>query len=185
MICPSFMYKFCSDGHVVDIQRPFACNGYTYATNGHVLVRVPGIFSKHKGPDLSLIPIHKLDKLPENGGIEITQSQTWKYRQKYICKSCVGTGIKLNGDECWICEGLKYQLRKYWFLDRANLLGIVPLMMILETLGPATFFPYGLSEEPIPFRSDKAEGFVMPIKGKPDEYPENIINEQVSPCPSH
>ena len=166
---PSFLYQFCSH-YQGRLGRPFSRNGYTYATNGYILIRIEGELCKKGGPDLSSIPIYKLNQLNTwFNGIELTKSMLWKYRNRYICRQCVGTGITEDGKGCWVCAGLKWNINKAWVLDKYNIIGIEPLMRILENLGPTIFFPKGLHEEPIPFKSKQANGFLMPMRGLPED----------------
>jgi hypothetical protein len=73
MKIPKFMYAFCGEDYR-NCEKPFAKHGYTWATNGYLLVRIDGHLCKASdGPDLSKIPIHKLDGLP-SGGVKITLS---------------------------------------------------------------------------------------------------------------
>ena len=112
--------NFCATEYCIDkrLQKPLRANGFLYATNQHVLVKIPDDFlilaydcpadllaslesffsNQHTSPRSFTVP-----KLPKAAPCPICLGMQ---RIDYTpCATCGGTGQQKNGEECPTCEG--------------------------------------------------------------------------------
>ncbi len=57
--------SFCAPDHPdTRLHAPSEHNGYTYETDGHKLVLIKGSFgfTRNEGPDVTVVPLKKLDR---------------------------------------------------------------------------------------------------------------------------
>lgn len=94
------LLKFCEKGNVRHLDKPFNDDKYTYATNGHICLRI------EKQPEFDLIdekqPKHLssiIESLDKNNLVEINNLPLL---EKENCTNCNGVG---SFKECQYCDG--------------------------------------------------------------------------------
>lgn len=157
------------------LMRPFTRRGYTYATNGHILVRVP---------PRSEIPDSEKDFRVERpfDGIEcaiFTPLPAFVVpKPDGDCEMCDGRGFEHSCPDCqctcWACEGSGSEV---WGAGTSIEIGGVSfaakyLLMMQGLPGIAIGRPR--QEQSLLFRFDGGEGALMPLRG---QCPTHIVAE--------
>jgi hypothetical protein len=164
---------FCStDPERPYLHRPWSSGEYTYATNGHVLVRVPRIAEVEENKDApnaakilasveaqaELVPLPPMDGLPSP--------------VKEDCRSRDGSGIKHHdcpdcACPCWECDGLGYEVEQISAPLNGALYNLQYLLLIAK-LPDVKFAAAPPSDGPARFSFGKdgkdGEGALMPLR---------------------
>ena len=93
---------FCAVDDIRDyLNAPFVLDGHTAATNGHILIRVPGVAADvNQSPPEKLVEgIRKMFAGQHGNAVPLPSLPKPKK-----CKTCLGTGWLENGD-CDDCNG--------------------------------------------------------------------------------
>lgn len=158
------------------INRPFSRGEFSYATNGHIMVRVPRrsdveentvspatetIYDQH--PAASFEPAPAIE-LPGHAAV----------LEKEECTECNGTGSGCECEncqcDCQSCDGTggveNEQLISVGFKGAIYNRAWMAMMLGLPNLelGPVD------KEKPLRFRFDGGEGLLMPMRRKGDEH---------------
>jgi len=175
------LLKLCKDS-VLKEYKPFAFNGYTYATNGYILVRIKGELSGIQKVADEPIPVSSLDwSLFEHydKGLKIQKAQVKAVNKPvYECPECkcegyinYHSGYHYYEWECLTCYGdgtVKTTL--LWKLADNIYLLLYTLELLLDTVGDIECFPSEIGRL-VPFRFSNGDGFVSPYN---NEHPKNI-----------
>ena len=102
------LQPFCSVDSWHDyLKSPFCVGAFTYATNGHILVRVDRL------PGFADAEFKKSETVPRvldcHQGAEFSPfpSIAWPtICETELCRACKGVGREKDGDECFNCDGL-------------------------------------------------------------------------------
>lgn len=87
----------------VGLHKPFTHNGFTWATNGRIAVRVPSMESV---PENGLAPKNTAYVFkPFDAEKCIAPMPVFPPVELVACSSCGGTGEEADGSACWKCEG--------------------------------------------------------------------------------
>jgi hypothetical protein len=147
----------CEPGR--DLSVPFSLNGHTYATNGHICVRVP------RRPD---IPENKEAPNPENLEWDFSRMKFGPLPEGPLreqCRMCDGRGYEHDCPdcrrECEHCDGIGEQLLPPIRIGEARFKGVY-ISWIRELPGLEIGKPKPV--DPLPFRFDGGEGLLMPMR---------------------
>ena len=150
------LQQFCAARHDVReyLHQPFVIDGHTYATDGRILVRVPGGGEDSDVPSKIVRSIRDMfaTKYADFGPLPES------IPERVECTDCHGTGVDDEEDDCYACSGtgespqiveigastfLAYFVRMIAALPN-------PLISVLSRVDPAAFV------------FDGGEGRVMP-----------------------
>ncbi|HYE19232.1 MAG TPA: hypothetical protein VEA69_12350 [Tepidisphaeraceae bacterium] len=98
--------RFCAkeDGRYA-MSEPFAKGGYTYATDGHIAVRVPTPDVADTGPTDGAKPVDAASMFQRFGGDATTPWPAADYHcAEGECETCEGAG-RVNRTPCDVCHG--------------------------------------------------------------------------------
>lgn len=107
---PEELKKFCADRDdlIYYIQEPFSHGDYTYATNGHIMVRIPRIEMEEteRSRDAAVKLVGKAEKMFSDWSqaAEFLPIPAVELPPMSTCKDCGGTG---KNAECPKCDGTK------------------------------------------------------------------------------
>lgn len=109
---PVNLMKFCSLDDTRKLDKPFSNGTFTYATNGHIIIRVPrtrieNIIIEHS----MLNKINKLNFEPKHEGKWFKMPE-YNYPDKITCSQCRGTKYSIECPECEL-EGVVYFENSY------------------------------------------------------------------------
>ena len=154
------LMKFCSVDRE-NLKEPFSRGDFTYATNGHIAVRIPRLpdvpensdapsnieilFEKYKGSEY--YPIPDVPPIKKVACYHCDGVGHFKKGNKLECEKCCGTG-KITGRESFIASGRHYD-KKYLF--------------ILRDL-PNCELSYAPSTDIGHFKFDDGDGLLMPMR---------------------
>jgi hypothetical protein len=189
---PELLQRFCATTNDtrVWLQKPWRDAGHIYATNGHMIVRipddgrevsandkshtkVPGWFSKHKGCEFIPIP----DLLPEppcevcdgkgwHDGADCGECEGGKFEHgshTYDCMHCGATGRIAAESICLTCDGFGTTAHNSRTAI-GNTCYQTRYLKFLSTLPGIMISPNGPSD-PCAFRFDGGSGLIMPMRG--------------------
>ena len=138
MVTASDLQPFC-DSISSNLSRPWTRGGYTYATNGHVMVRVPALADVDDNPDApdaaaifekyfkaddptildwSRVPTPKTQEIncPDCDGTGFEHECP---RCDCACEECDGTGVVTNGKINWVqVRGIQFSSKYLLMLRR-------------------------------------------------------------------
>ena len=151
------LMKFCGGKNQVMLATPFSIGEFTYATNGHILVRVPRLADIPERTDAP--PPAKVEEvfnhykgdyqpIPAVGPIKTKSCPVCKGTGKVqTCPECDGTG-KIVKTESVDAAGRKYD-KKY--------------LLMLKKL-PGCKLAVGKELDPAHFIFDDGDGVIMPMR---------------------
>ena len=160
------LQKFCCKPHDnrYNLEHPFSRGEWTYATNGHIAVRVPRVADSFDNKDS---PAAETLSWPTAGmkftaapKIEIPRLKEWE------CQTCDGRGSKHDCPDCNcscdVCFGTGQQIEKIS-------VGVGPSVFNARYVSLALALPnleFGPLHkiEPVPFRFDGGQGLLMPMR---------------------
>ena len=158
------LQKFCAspdDCYHNNMSKPYSRGDYTYATNGHVLIRVPRI---NRIPEIPKAPsADKLWPVSKLTDYEIPAFSTPAFRP---CPYCEGEGKWGNGVTCDECEGEK-QLPDVKAIDVGPACYSDHYLTLIKELPELKFYPQKTDEYTYPpayFTFNGGEGLLMPIR---------------------
>lgn len=164
--------SFC--GTRTYLSAPFSNGEFTYATNGHIMVRVPRL------PDVSDITIKGNWEKPLNG-IDAATFAPFLHRPlpqmtDEECSKCGGTGNEHDCPDCSCdCDGCGGSGKQAARVSTTVASGIFNLRYIAMALAlPAVEFMTSARDEegPLLFRFDGGVGAVMPMRSQYDTHVE-------------
>ena len=164
--------RFCSEDRI-GLKRPFSIGEYTYATNGHVAVRV----LRREGAEFGDIAINTLfSRADFNGlrlaiippGLSIPESTT----TTIICAECNGGGMECHcascSCECETCNGTGRISAINGFINQSIDINGVPFnaaYTVLIAMLPALMIPQKVNHNAaMPFTFDGGSGLLMPLR---------------------
>ena len=102
------LQPFCAvDPYRDFLQGPFSIGEFTYATNGHIIVRVARREDVREANFKSMNAVPKLLDCHEGAEFSPFPSITWPtICETEQCRACKGVGREEDGDECFTCDGL-------------------------------------------------------------------------------
>lgn len=111
------LQSFCGNDREIrtHLRAPFELDGYVYATNGHLLVRVPaGGYPGNEPFQNGLHPKNVIDLVADALAAEGEYIAFPEMQEPAKCSRCNGTGIDPDDDEdgpedCWDCAGSGYE----------------------------------------------------------------------------
>lgn len=166
------LQKYCSeDERRINIRTPFTRGEFTYATNGHILVRVP---RQEDAPERDDAPHAErvYDPPAANAGeylpISFPRLPKWEC-EKDECPSCDGRGTDHDCPDCQCkcddCSGngeVVIEPKDYVAIDGISFSLKYALMLAeLSNLRIGVARP----NEPLAFQFDGGAGILMPVKG--------------------
>lgn len=163
--------KYCSaDTHRVNISKPFSRGEWTYATDGHILVRIP---RDQNVPEIKDAP--EVERIVPSNIYLLTFRELHlpvlpPYEEKkQACEDCDGRGSEHDCPDCNCqcenCDGSGEEMvnpRLYVAID-----GIpydLKYLHWLRELPNITVADPATKESPCPFRFDGGEGLIMPVR---------------------
>jgi hypothetical protein len=169
------MQKYCStDMSREYLMTPFTMDGFTYSTNGHIIVRVPAIEGaecrdkvgadrvfQFATDELYSLSFPTLPPVPDTKEVE--------------CSDCEGTGHEHpNCDKCECdclnCDGAgteKIEPKKYVLID-GGLFDLKYVTMLAE-LAPIRIARRTENQQPLYFRFEGGEGALMGCRSCPED----------------
>ena len=179
MLTADQLQKFCSDDITRPyIMKPFTRGEHTWATNGHIMIRVPKIdgieelgglppVEKPWGIadwSLPLRPL-KFGKLPpvedEEGDCELCEGRGTEHDCPgcpCVCENCHGSGL-----DKWISDDEKS-------LSIGNAIFSARYIRELSELPRVQIPSDPHTENPMPFKFDGGEGLLMPMRREYDDH---------------
>ena len=160
---------FCATKAHPSLQFPFSRGDWTYATNGHICVRVPRRTDvTAEGPDAE-----RLFEGAYFGGLFPAVIPHIPEREKRKCLYCGGAGQEYDDYNCiyGLCEdcdgtGVVYDIMTIKVYDRLFNAEYIRLMSAL----PGLKIPFDCSNSnftPLQFAFNGGQGLVMPMTGGP------------------
>ncbi len=171
MIDVEVLKGFCHPGQHVNqcLAAPFTVDGFTYATDGLIMIRVPEIevaaVEYHPDPvkvwnEIWEIPVFKWGPGSLDGVVLETKVCQW-------CKGKGYLGRKKDADVCDGCDGKgavpTFSESSRIFLG-ANMICGWRMSQILKAFPDAVFDLEDRGVQGIPWKADGVEGVVMPLR---------------------
>jgi hypothetical protein len=159
------LQPFCSEDPVrVNLQKPFTRGDWTYATNGHILVRVPKATDAPEG-DVAAEKV--IDRMSRDFGQRAVVGLALPAPERISCISCDGRGREHECPdcecECECCYSSGVQWKKVSVRLRGAVFDARYLGYVLALPG-VTIQDKCPAAEPSLFIFDGGEGVVMPMK---------------------
>lgn len=166
--------KFCGNEESRPyLSKPFSRGEHTFATNGHILVRVPiisGIPDTETGlPNVKNVIDQAAEairyvRLPADANLNPKMEE---------CEWCEGTGLehlscKSCACKCEHCGGTK-QVEKCISASVGSVIFNIKYLRLIRELG-AEIAIANTPDKPIPFRFEGGDGFVMAMRGPYDAH---------------
>lgn len=147
--------------------QPWTRGGFTWATNGHILVRVP---AHADVPDNKYAPnCERIIAYHDGATFAAFPAVKWPDPPDDECSHCEGRGYKHNCPDCSCkcdeCEGTGYAKLTGSVTVRGVLYNTKYIRMIQALLN-AEFAQKPAKEQPAPFRFDGGIGCVMPMRSE-------------------
>lgn len=166
---------FC-DKDNAKIGKPFSLGEYTYATNGHIAVRVPrdpNVPEIEAPPKIDACFAREFNPLASRRALKnpIPPAAAAKTKK---CEECGGRGVEHECHsckcKCWECEGSGwYEEIRYQSLEIGSRIFNVHAVRKILTL-PSVLFDADGKGKAIGFTFDGGEGMLMPLRRKQDNH---------------
>jgi hypothetical protein len=164
------LQTFCiaKDSGRYSLESPFSRGDWTYATNGHIAVRVP----RRADVDEGSTSVERLGWAPSNATYVSAPRFELPRSPEVDCEKCDGRGTKHDcpgcSCKCEHCDGTAVEPEKFTVGIGEGIFSAKFLRLILGLpgveLGPIH------SREPMPFRFEGGEGLLMPMRGKSEHH---------------
>jgi hypothetical protein len=165
---------YSSDPTRENVARPFSFDGWTYATNGHVVVRVPkrdDIAENPAAPNDHAAALFdkcaKKRRYKPAPSFELSEPFEWEEQIECIC--CASSGRRHHDCptckcECKICSGRgKIAIRRFGTVAIGTAYYSSKYISWLQSLPKLELGPPH-KKNPLPFRFGGGEGLLMPVE---------------------
>ena len=170
------LQPFCStDDFRPHLNRPFNSGGYTYATNGHILVRIPAIEGVAGCESLDVNDIvHQhftTDLKFATARMKTMAVSRLAHNEK--CDACDGTGIEHECPNCHCkcpeCDGTGTMPGKWPIvkIDRFCFQG--NYVKLMQSFGEVSISPAQSPRNPLSFYFEGGEGLLLPYRSETHE----------------
>ena len=161
---------FCekADGYRLNIKRPFSRAGFTWATDGRILVRVPLRADVEENPNAP----HAERLFPDLADVTFAPLPSVKWPEmptRAECKWCEGRGTQHDCPHCTCtcneCEGTGKDISAAGVIVRGLHFNVAYIRLLLALPG-LEFTTKPKEGQPAPFRFEGGEGVLVPMRGE-------------------
>lgn len=160
------LQPFCDTAEIrYYLMKPFSRGGFTWATNGHILVRVP--LREGVAPIEKDLAVEKIMKVHD--GASFAPLPKVKFRDAPVgeCELCGGRGKEHDCPDCECkceaCDGTGKEVGRGSVGVRGAIFDVKYIRMILALPGAEMAVGPLVVDAPAPFRFDGGCGVVMPM----------------------